>query len=91
MPQDVVASIPEATSSALIKTRVVLVFSFDTKFFTCLTQPGEKGNLSTSGGGGSGAEVNGMGAVEPTLDGTVPAVQVQGSSQTLLVLSGMTS
>ena len=66
------------------------MFSLDTKFFTFLIQLGEKGNLSTSRGSVSGAEDDSMGAVELALGGTVPGVWVQGSSQTLLVLSGMT-
>ena len=78
----------EATSSVPIETRVARVFSLDTKFFTFLMQPGEKGNLSPSRGSGSGAEVDGMGAIELALGRTVPVVQ--GSSWTLLVLSGMT-
>ena len=81
----------EATSSAPIKARVMLVFSFDTKFFTHLIELREKGAFSASRGGGSGAEVDVtvMGAVEPAPDGAALAVWVHGSSWTLLVLSGM--
>ena len=81
----VVASIQEATSSAPIEARAKPVFSFNTRFFTCLVWLGEKGTLSTSGGGGGRVEVDAT--VMDT--GAAPAVQAHGSSQTVL-FSGMT-
>ena len=87
------ASTQEAISSAPIEARVMLVFYFDTKFFTHLIELREKGAFSASRGGGSWAEVDVtvMGAVEPAPDGAALAMRVHGSSQTLLVLSGMMS
>ena len=84
-----VTLIHDAASSLLIETKDEQVFSLDTKFLTFSRQPGEKDDLSTFGGSDGRAEVDGLGAVKLALGGAVPVVQVQGSSQMLLVFSGM--